>query len=187
MTRIEKIAAERPRGIILREKDLSQPEYASLAKKTLAICRQHQVPCILHSFVKTALWLHADAIHLPLPLLQNLTEEEKQKFDVIGASCHSPEEARKAWRLGCSYIAAGHIFDTGCKKGIPGRGIYFLKEIINEIPIPIYAIGGIHEKNIAQIRTAGAAGACVMSRLMQCADVGACLKNLEKPEERHAV
>ncbi len=187
LTRIEKIAAARPKGIILREKDLSRQEYTSLAQKVFDVCRPYQVPCILHSFVKTALWLHAKAIHLPLPLLKTLTEEEKQRFDVIGVSCHCVKEAKKASQLGCSYLTVGHIFNTDCKKGISGKGVSFLKEIVRESNLPVYAIGGICEQNINQIRATGAAGACVMSLLMQCADVSGCLRNLEKPEESHGI
>ena len=37
--------------------------------------------------------------------------------------------------------------------------------------IPVYAIGGISAGNIAYVRGAGAAGACVMSGAMTCPDI----------------
>lgn len=176
LTRIRKIAAAHPAGIILREKDLTEEEYAKLAKQVMGICEEYQVLCILHSFVKTAIELKASAIHLPIPLLRKMTKKEKECFRVIGASCHSAEDAVEAWKLGCTYITAGHVFDTDCKKGLPGRGLEFLKQVCESVPIPVYAIGGISQENIESVRNAGAKGACVMSGLMQCEDVEATIK-----------
>ena len=171
LERIRRIAACHPAGIILREKDLSTEEYKKLAIQVMEICKRHDVRCILHNFVDVALQIRADAIHLPLHILQNTTEEERSQFRVIGASCHSVLDAQNARELGCTYITAGHIFETDCKKGLPGRGLVFLKNVCDSVSIPVYAIGGIHDGNIAAVRGAGAKGACIMSGLMQCEDV----------------
>ena len=171
LKRIEKIVVAHPAGIILREKDLTKEEYRNLAKQVLQICEKHQVSCILHSFTDEAIELSAEAVHLPLSILREMTEEQRSRFKVLGASCHSLEEALEAERLGCTYIIAGHIFATDCKKGLPGRGLDFLKSICENVSIPVYAIGGINGENIADVRNAGAKGACVMSGFMQCEDV----------------
>ena len=181
LVRIEKIAACRPAGIILREKDLPQEEYEPLAAAVMAICRNYQVPCVLHSFVQAALNLQAGALHLPLPLLRRLEPAEKKRFAILGASCHSVEDALEAQRLGCTYITAGHVFATDCKKGVPPRGLAFLQAVCQSVSIPVYAIGGIGSGNIASVRQAGAKGACVMSGLMQCGDVRQYLAGLQSP------
>ena len=176
---MEKIAAAKPKAVILREKDLAAAEYKILAAKALAICRKHGVECVLHSFFDVALALDCSALHLPLHLLKKLPEEAKEKFSVLGASCHSAEEAVLAEKSGCTYITAGHIFDTDCKKGLPGRGTDFLREVCRRVSIPVYAIGGIDSRNIAEVRNAGAAGACLMSGLMLCDDVESFLNQLK--------
>lgn len=165
--RIEKIAKKKPKAVILREKDLNEENYQLLAKKVLEICNQYDVPCILHSFVKTAREIGCKSIHLPIPVLLELSKEDRSYFTTLGASCHSVEDAIKAEELGCSYIIAGHIFDTDCKKGLPGRGLDFLRNICESVKIPVYAIGGITADNIADVYAAGAKGACVMSGLMK--------------------
>lgn len=170
LTRLERIAACHPAGIILREKDLSPGEYKALAAQVMGLCTRYEVPCILHSFVDAALELHADALHLPLHILREMTPERKAQFRTIGASCHSVEEAMEAQRLGCTYITAGHVFETDCKKDLPGRGIAFLKIVCESVSLPVYAIGGISVENMHSVRSAGAKGACVMSGLMRCED-----------------
>ena len=171
LKRLEEIAASHPKGIVLREKDLSEEAYGELAARALSICGAQGSLCILHSFYRVAAELGATAIHLPLGVLRTMSEAEKQAFSVIGASCHSVADGLEAERLGCTYITAGHIFETDCKKGLPGRGLDFLREISAAVSIPVFAIGGINETNVGTVRKAGAAGACVMSGVMRCEDV----------------
>ncbi|MCQ2417274.1 MAG: thiamine phosphate synthase [Oscillospiraceae bacterium] len=180
LEKIEEIAKAGPRCIILREKDLDEAAYLRLAKNVTAICQQYQVPCMLHSFVGCALSLDIGRIHLPLHILRSMPESEKRRFTQIGVSVHAPEEAAEAERLGASYITAGHIFETDCKKGLAGRGTDFLRRVCDAVNIPVYAIGGITPDNITAIRDAGAAGACVMSSLMQCEDAEVLLRQFRR-------
>ena len=82
LVRIEEIARTSPKGIILREKDLPEEEYKKLAVDVMNICRRYGVPCILHSFVRTALELEAGAIHVPFPVLISMTEAEKKDLQM---------------------------------------------------------------------------------------------------------
>lgn len=174
---IRKIAAASPKAIILREKDLPAEEYRLLAEQVLEICRIYHTPCILHTFTEIAIQLRADALHLPLPLLQNLSEAQKAHFIHLGASCHSMQDAKEAESLGCTYITAGHIFATDCKKGVPPRGLPFLKDICQSVHIPVYAIGGIDGSNWKSAIHAGAAGVCIMGKAMKSENPAACFKN----------
>ena len=183
LTRIERIAVCRPAGIILREKDMLPEEYRTLAAAVMGICGRHSVKCILHSFSDIAISLCADAVHLPLPLLRELPQEQKKHFVVLGASCHSVEDALQAQALGCTYITAGHVFETDCKKGLPGRGLEFLRSVCTAVSIPVYGIGGIAAGNIALVREAGATGACLMSSLMVSENVEQLMKAMEGSNE----
>lgn len=179
LTRIEKLAAARPMGIVLREKDMTEEQYRDLAVKVMRICKKYKTRCILHTFLNVANDLGATAVHLPMKVLMQTAEEEISHFSFLGASCHSVEDAITAEKKGCNYITAGHIFNTDCKKGMPGRGIEFLTEVCKSVSIPVYAIGGISKDNIRDVRTAGAAGACVMSGPMICEDVKEYLSGFE--------
>ncbi len=176
--RIRDIAANHPCGIVLREKDLTETAYKELASRVLSICDEYGTPGILHSYYEAAAELGARAIHLPLKILRNMDDRQKRFFTVIGASCHSAADALEAERLGCTYITAGHIFDTGCKKGLPGRGLDFLQRICASVSVPVYGIGGIDANNVDLVRDGGASGVCVMSGIMQCEDVNSYLWKL---------
>ena len=168
------IAEARPKFIILREKDLREEEYVSLAERAAEICR-NKTELVLHYYWKAAISLGAENIHLPLNVLRVLTETEKKHFNRIGASCHSVEDAVEAQKLGADYITAGHVFATDCKKGLEPRGLDFLGKVCYSVDIPVFAIGGITPDNICSVRESGAAGACVMSGFMRCSDPSAFL------------
>ena len=98
----------------------------------------------------------------------------------MGTSCHSLDDVLEAAKLGCSYVTLGHIFPTGCKPGLPPRGVEFLTQVCRASPLPVYAIGGIGPENVAQVKQAGAAGACVMSGLMTASDPARLVRQLRK-------
>ena len=77
LEQIERVCKIHPEAVILREKDLTEEEYGTLAKEVMNICSRYQVSCILHNFWKTALELGCTSVHLPLPILQKITDEEK--------------------------------------------------------------------------------------------------------------
>ena len=78
-------------------------------------------------------------------------------------------EALEAEALGASYLIAGHIYATDCKKGLPARGTGFLRAVCEAADIPVYGIGGIHldEAQIKEVLGCGAAGGCIMSGMMR--------------------
>ncbi|MCI7097664.1 MAG: thiamine phosphate synthase [Lachnospiraceae bacterium] len=176
---VERVCRLSPKAVILREKDLTEEEYTLAAEEIMGICSRYGVPCILHTFVETAINLNCPAIHLPLPLLRRHRADGtwgsiKKTFSIIGTSVHSVEEAMEAEKLGASYITAGHIYTTDCKKGLPPRGLRFLQAVCENVTIPVYAIGGIHmegkhvsKKQMEEIMACGAAGGWVMSGMMK--------------------
>lgn len=165
---LERVCRHHPRALILREKDLSEHEYELLAEQVLEICSTYDVPCILHTYTAVARRLGCSRIHLPLPLLKTEVSSLGD-FSLVGTSVHSVEDAIEAEKLGASYLTAGHIYVTDCKKGLPPRGTGFLREVCLQVSVPVYAIGGIHldENQMKEIIDCGAAGGCIMSGMMR--------------------
>lgn len=176
MTRIRRIIAAKPDRIILRAKDMAEIDYLLLSKMVTEYCGECGVKCTLHGFVG----LPADSIHLPLAVFREIPDEMRSRYAKIGVSVHSVEEAVYAEKSGASYVVAGHIFATNCKRGLPPRGTGFLREVCRSVDIPIYAIGGINAENITEIRDSGAAGACIMSGFMRCGEPDEFLKKLRE-------
>lgn len=154
-------------SIVLREKDLIKNDYKDLAAKVLKICKKNNTDCILHTYYNVAIELNCKKIHLPLHVLKSNPQIYKD-FNELGVSIHSLSEAIEAVNLGATYITAGHIFATDCKKDLTPRGLNFLSTICKSVNIPVYAIGGISPENAQKAIYAGSTGICIMSGLMNC-------------------
>ncbi|WP_414732996.1 thiamine phosphate synthase [Acetobacterium carbinolicum] len=163
--RIDKIASGKPYAIMLREKELSETDYQELAIKVKEICERHQVNLIINQDIATAQRLNVGAVQVSIDEMRRHGEMLK-KFDRVGVSVHTVEQAREAQALGADYLIAGHIFPTECKKNLPARGLRFLKEVCDGVTIPVFAIGGISEVNYKIALMAGAEGVCIMSEAM---------------------
>lgn len=153
--------------IILREKDLEEEKYLQLAKEVKLICENNEVTLYINSFAEVAKELGVRRIHMPLFMVKDWSNEKWKEFEEVGVSIHSCEEAIWAEKAGASYVIAGHIFETDCKKGLMGRGIQFLREVCDSVSIPVFAIGGIDDTNEMDCINAGAAGICKMSSYMK--------------------
>ncbi len=150
--------------VILREKDLDYGELLQLSKQVKYITDKYNTPLIINSNMDVAKNIKTYGFHCGFKDFIN----NKYKYSgILGVSIHSIQEAIISENFGADYVLAGHIFNTKCKKGLPPKGLDFLKELKKNISIPIIAIGGINEKNARKIINAGAMGVAVMSYIMQ--------------------
>ncbi len=159
----------KPAAVIVREKDLAPVAYRELLWQLRPICRQYGMELIVHGFWQLAAQEGITSLQLPLALLRSAEfSRSRRYFQQVGTSVHSLAEARKAMSLRADYLVAGNIFPTGCKPGLAGRGLQFLREVARVAARPVYAIGGIgfDAAELRSLRAAGAAGACIRSAYM---------------------
>ena len=160
-------------SLTLREKDLDKNEYLNLVEKIYPICKKHKINLILHQNYDLNLddRYMIKGLHLSYEIFKslnkNIREDFIKKYKRIGVSIHSLDEAKEVENLGASYVVAGHIFETDCKKGLEPRGLKFVEELSSILTIPIFAIGGIDEKNSQSVIDSGAFSVCMMSSLMK--------------------
>lgn len=160
-------------SLTLREKDLNKNKYLKLAEKIYPICQKYRIDLILHQNYDLRLdnKYNIKGLHLSYntfkSLNKNIREELIKKYKKIGVSIHSIDEAKEVENLGATYIVAGHIFKTDCKKDLEPRGLKFIQELSLILTIPIFAIGGINQENSHLVINSGAFGVCMMSSLMK--------------------
>ena len=171
LKQLEKVTKLHPHALILREKDLTDDAYESLAKKVFDLCKREDITFFLHTKIEIARKIGCQNIHLSIPVLKGLSETEKkaltEDFSEISISCHSMEDVEIAMAGGATQIILGTIFETECKKGVLGKGVEFVREICQKCPLPVYAIGGMNLQRLPLVIDAGAAGCCMMSGFMQ--------------------
>jgi thiamine-phosphate diphosphorylase len=158
----------------LRAKELPSGEFFALAKEARQLTRDTGALFIVNDRADIALACGADGVHLgqddlPLAAARKILGKDK----TIGISTHDLAQAREAETNGADYIGFGPIFGSTTKDtGYTARGLEMLRKIRAAVKIPIVAIGGINEKNVAEVWNAGADSAAIISDLMGAEDVG---------------
>lgn len=161
--RVTKLLSAEPFLVILREKDLSDSDYIRLAENIIGENAGYKKILSLNR-PEAAIKLGIENVHLTISDIRNGRPDIKR----VGVSVHSPDEAAESEGLGADYLIAGHIYTTDCKKGVPPRGLGFLREVVSRVKIPVFAIGGINEQNFSDTLESGASGVCLMSEFMTC-------------------
>ncbi len=115
-----------------------------------------RVPVIINDRVDLAIAAGADGVHLgqddvPVKDARRILGPKA----TIGVSCQSYEQARQAQLEGADYIGFGSVFKTLTKPDRNSMNLDLLKKVVREIPIPVFAIGGISLQNIADLRAIG--------------------------------
>lgn len=161
------VAAMHPKAVILREKDVMEDTYRLLLDRILPVCEEQGVPLIVHTFYNVALERNIPRLQISLQKLRELPADVRKQFDVLGCTVHSVEDAREAVSLGATYVLAS-LATTGAQPHYTthNRLLDFLEEVSGAVDIPVYALGGASREQLDDCLARGAAGICMMSRLM---------------------
>ena len=110
--------------------------------------------------------VHAGENSMPVPALIAAARVSGRGL-LVGASCHSREQAIKTAREGADYLFFGPVFDTPSKAQFgAAQGLEKLADVCAAVSVPVIAIGGITVENARACREYGAAGVAAI-RLFQ--------------------
>jgi len=77
---------------------------------------------------------------------------------LVGASCHDERELEHASSLGLDYVVVGPVKATASHPGAAPIGWERFAALVNDRPMPAYAIGGLTRADIPEARKHGAHG-----------------------------
>jgi thiamine-phosphate pyrophosphorylase len=151
----------------LREKRLCTLEFYNIAVKIKSITDKYKIPLIINDRIDIAVAIDCTGVHLgqndmPMDIARIIMGNNK----IIGVSASTLEEAQKAEKQGADYVGVGAMFPTTTKDDAKSVSVQCLKEIKEGITIPVVAIGGINENNVALLRTANIDGIALVSAIL---------------------
>lgn len=168
----------------LREKTLEEGRFLEEARELQALCRERHVPFIVNDNVDIAKAMDADGIHVGQSDMEALDVRAKLGPDkIIGVSAHTVEEALLAERHGADYLGVGAVFPTGSKDDADEVSYETLKAICDAVSIPVVAIGGVSQANVAQLAGSGICGVAVISAIYAQKDIKAAAADLKTAVE----
>ncbi|VAX25131.1 Thiamin-phosphate pyrophosphorylase [hydrothermal vent metagenome] len=174
--------AEGGAGIVqLREKNLSDKDFFELALLYRRETKKHGMILIINDRPDIARLVGADGVHLGLDDLPiGGAREIVGPEAIIGASCHSVEQALNAQRKGASYVNIGPLFPTPTKPDAVTIGLEPARQAVNKLKIPVTVMGGIAEENIDEVLLTGVRHIGVITAIFGAEDIAVAVKRLTK-------
>ena len=160
--------------IQLREKNLSNEEFISIAKEVKKVCQNYHIPFIINDNLEVALAINSDGIHIGQnDIPASIVRKQIGPNKILGVSVHNLKEAFQAKIDGADYVGVGAIFSTETKNDATNVTLDSLKKICDNIDLPVVAIGGINLDNISKLKNINIACIAVVSAIMNADDITA--------------
>jgi len=156
----------------LRDKQNSDKEVVQLARKLGSLCREYGVPFVLNDRFWLVREVGAQGAHVGQTdeAMENVRRELGGAIQ-IGVSTHNLKQAHEAVRLGADLIGFGPIFGTTTKENPdPTVGLTLLRTVVEQISIPIVAIGGITLAKASEVASTRVPLAAAVSALCAAKD-----------------
>ncbi len=168
------------RAVQLREKDLGGRELLELARVVKRLCDRYGAELFINDRVDVALAADAAGVHLAANSMSvDVARELLGPDRKIGVSTHSPEEVSAAAEAGADFVLFGPVYLTTSKIpfGDP-QGPAALKAATDAASVPVFAIGGIKQDHIPEIKAHGTACIALISAISEAAEPRDAARNI---------
>lgn len=164
LARLERALEKGLRLVQLRERTLPVAALADLAERVAEACRRHGARLMINGNIELAGRLDA-GVHLTARQLMAAVVRPDRPW--VAASCHDAGELARAVELGVDFVVLGPVRDTPSHPGAPTLGWDGFARLIEDCPLPVYALGGLGGEDMARARQAGAHGIAMRSATWQ--------------------
>lgn len=142
--------------IQVREKQLSRDALIRICQQVLALAKPFGAKVLVNQDVALAKESGLDGVHLPSDALLQL--RSKPEGLLISASCHNAEELAHAQALGLDFVTLSPVAKTATHPDATPLGYEQFSGLIENITIPVYALGGMGLGDLPQVLSCGARG-----------------------------
>ncbi len=142
MKRLQTALHNGVRLVQVREKAMDTATLQRFAEGVIELCHAHGARVLVNSDIGLALETGADGVHLQTAQFMSL--DDSPVGDMFwAASCHNREELQQAARLGADFAVLSPVLPTLSHPGAPVLGWEGFAEASRDLPMPVYALGGM--------------------------------------------
>ncbi|MDO5155114.1 MAG: thiamine phosphate synthase [Eubacteriales bacterium] len=169
--------------IQLREKNVDAALFLEEAIALEKICHEAGVLLIINDNVDIAIKSGADGVHVGQDdgSVREIRKRTGEQF-IIGVTAKTVDQAKQAYEEGADYLGVGACFASPTKTDAKRITVQQLREIVDSVPIPVVAIGGITKENMVRLKGVRLAGLALVSAVFGATDIAA-----ETKELRHKI
>jgi 8-oxo-dGTP diphosphatase len=142
MERLQTALQNGVRLVQVREKDMDAASLRRFAKDVIALCHTHDARVLVNGDSGLARDTGADGVHLQTARFKAL--DNPPVTDMLwAASCHNREELLQAARLDADFAVLSPVLPTPSHPGAPVLGWEGFAAACRQLPLPVYALGGM--------------------------------------------
>lgn len=151
------------RLVQLRVKDGGQGLPNSLVSNMQTLCREHGAQLLLNTSPEVFSKTQADGLHLNRHQLMQTASRPIAENQLLGASCHNPEEILQAKKIGVDYILISPVAQTSSHPDANPLGWDKFAELAELAGCPVFALGGMQIDDLSAAKQHGAQGIAAIS------------------------
>ena len=164
LTRLENAFLQGITFCQLRAKDLERTEFIALAQQAILLAHQHDAKILLNGLPDLLKVLpQADGIQLASHAIFNYDTRPIATNKLLGVSTHNPEEIKQALAIGADFILLSPVKETTSHPEMEGMGWKTFAELVANVSVPVFALGGMKGENVILAKQAGAQGVAAIS------------------------
>ncbi|MDD5113298.1 MAG: Nudix family hydrolase [Methylobacter sp.] len=171
MDNLHKLLANGIKLIQARLKNLPADAVDAFIRQAYAICRQQQAVLLVNSATANVANLNADGIHLTAAHLMALAERPAN-MPWLSASCHTLEELHQAQNIGVDFVVLAPVLPTTTHPGSPTLGWERFTDLVSQVNLPVYALGGMTAEDTTAACQAGGQGIAGIRAFLESLRVG---------------
>jgi len=165
LIKLEKALQSGVRLVQFRSKKLSPQLWQQHAKAVVALCERYSAKCIANSTIEDSLSIAAHGIHLNSQRLFDFQQRPVDKKMLLAASCHSVDDLQQAQRIDADFVVLSPVKATASHPEATPLGWNTFSEMVDEVRIPVYALGGMHVDDLDDAYISGAQGIAAIRSL----------------------
>jgi len=144
----------------VREKSLGEKALREFATQVIVRARAHDARVLVNGSAQLARDLAADGVHLTAARLKDA--RKRPECGLVGVSCHDAGEMERARAVGADFVVLGPVLPTPTHPGAAGLGWTQFAALLEDCPLPVYALGGLVPADLETAWRHGAHGISMM-------------------------
>ena len=165
LSNLEKIIANQVDLLQLRIKSLPNAEIDATYRAVWSKCQQQNIRLLINADLPLT-QAKADGIHLSSRALL-ACKTRPVAYEWVAASCHNLQELQHAENIGVDFVVLAPILPTATHPHTAPLGWEAMTRLIEQVNLPVFALGGLGLGDIDQVLHAGGQGIAGISAFLQ--------------------
>ena len=165
LLKLEQALQSGVRLVQYRAKKLDASQWQSHAVAVIRLCEKYTAKCIVNTEIDIALNISAHGVHLNSQRLFDFQQRPIDKDLLLVASCHNQEDLQQAQRIDVDFVVLSPVKATASHPEATPLGWERFSEMVKDITVPVYGLGGMHVDDIDDALQAGGQGIAAIRSL----------------------